>query len=68
MGLLDAWTPVFHALTQVEGGVALSWFEHWAVVQILWLVFLAVLARFAVTRFRARTTRQHVPASCSRAS
>jgi len=43
--------------------VVLSWFERWAIVQVFWLAFLAVLARFALRRFRARTAKQRVPAS-----
>lgn len=99
-GVIDAWLPIFHAMTQVEGFLAciaagflltmiprrtatppasawevaalavapfgaslLAWFERWALAQVFWLLFLAVLARFAISRFRARTAVQRVPAS-----
>jgi uncharacterized protein involved in response to NO len=99
-GLIDAWLPIFHAMTQVEGFLAciaagflltmiprrtatapasawevaalalspvgasvLAGFERWALAQVFWLFFLGVLARFALSRFRARTAVQSVPAS-----
>lgn len=58
----SAWEVAALAVAPL-GASVLAWFERWAAAQVFWLLFLAVLARFAISRFRARTAVQRVPAS-----
>jgi uncharacterized protein involved in response to NO len=57
-----AWQLVACALAPLGSTVA-AWFERWALSQSCWIVLVAVLADFAVRRFRAAGAARRPPNS-----